>query len=64
MSLMVEGLDGIKKGLGVMVETSYASFIFFQIGNYVEVSTNKPMIIIDDGVASVEWSQENESCQG
>ena len=54
MSLMVEGLDGIKKGLGFMVEPSYASFIFIQRGNYVEVSTNKPMIIIDDGVASVE----------
>jgi hypothetical protein len=64
MSLMVEGLDGIKKGLGVMVEPSYASFIFIQRGNYVEVSTNKPMIIIDDGVAGVEWSQENEACQG
>ena len=54
---MVEGLDGIKKGLGVMVEPSYPSFIFVRRGNYVEASTNKPMIIIDDGVEGVEWSQ-------
>jgi hypothetical protein len=64
MSLMVEGLYGIKTGLRVIVEHSYASFISVQRGNYVEVSTNKPMIIIDGGVASVEWSQENEACQG
>ena len=63
MSLMVEGLDGINEGLGVMVETSYASFIFIQRGNYIEVSTNKEMIIIDDGAAYVEWVQNNESCQ-
>ena len=53
MSLMVEGLDGIKKGLGIMVEPYYASFIFVQRVNYVEVSTNNPMFIIDDGVTSV-----------
>ena len=64
MSLMVDVLDGIKKGLGVMVEPSNASFIFIQRGNYVEASSNKPMIIIDDGVVGVEWSQENEACQG
>jgi hypothetical protein len=50
---MVEGLDVIKKGLGVMVEPSNASFIFIQRGNYVEVSSNKTMIIIDDGVVVI-----------